>query len=139
VCRAWPGVALAERCGLHRLAAGVTVSGRAGANPGVKVPALVAGMVAGADSIDGMDLLRYGGMGRLFGGVRARSTLNSFLRCFRFGHVRQLDKVAAGLLVNLAAHAPLLCDADRISLVDIDDTVKAIYGYAKQGSGYGYT
>ena len=134
-----PVLALAARCGLHRLAAGVSVSGPGAANPQLKVPALVAGMVAGADSIDDMDLLRHGGMGRVFGGVRAPSTLGSFLRCFRFGHVRQLDKVAARVLVNLASHAPLLRDADRVTLVDIDDTVKATYGYAKQGAGYGYT
>jgi hypothetical protein len=134
-----PVLALAERCGLHRLAAGVSVSGPGSANPQLKVPALVAGMVAGADSINDMDLLRHGGMGRVFGGVRAPSTLGSFLRCFRFGHVRQLDKVAAQLLVNLAGHTPLLPDADRVTLVDIDDTVKPTYGYAKQGAGYGYT
>ncbi len=135
-----PVLALAERCGLHRLVGEtVTVSGPAAANPAVKVPALIAGMVADADSIDDMDVLRHGGMGRLFAGIRAPSTLGSFLRTFRFGHVRQLDKVAAGLLTNLAAHTPLLRDADRMSLVDIDDTVKATYGYAKQGAGYGYT
>jgi hypothetical protein len=135
-----PILALAERCGLHELVAEtVTVSGPGSAKPGLKVPALVAGMMAGADSIDDMDVLRHGGMGRLFGGVRAPSTLGSFLRTFRFGHVRQLDKAAAGLLVNLAAHAPLLRDADQMVLVDVDDTVKATYGYAKQGAGYGYS
>ncbi len=135
-----PVLALAERCGLHRLVADtVTVSGPGSANAAVKVPALVAGMVAGADSIDDMDLLRHGGMGRLFGGVRAPSTLGSFLRSFRFGHVRQLDRVAAGLLVNLAGHTPLLSDADQMVLVDVDDTVKATFGYAKQGAGYGYS
>ncbi len=96
-------------------------------------------MVAGADSIDDLDLLRHGGMSRLFGGVRAPSTLGSFLRTFRFGHVRQLDAVAARLLANLAGHTPLLRDADQMTLVDVDDTVKATYGHAKQGAGYGYT
>jgi hypothetical protein len=135
-----PVLALAERCGLHRLVGEiVTVSGPAAANPAVKVSALIAGMVADADSIDDMDVLRHGGLGRVFAGVRAPSTLGSFLRTFRFGHVRQLDKVAAGLLTNLAAHVPLLRGADQMSLVDIDDTVKATYGYAKQGAGYGYT
>ena len=135
-----PVLRLAERCGLHRLVAEtVTVSGPASANPAVKVPTLIAGMVAGADSIDDMDGLRHGGMGRVFASVRAPSTLGSFLRTFRFGHVRQLDKVAAGLLTNLATHTPLLRDADRMTLVDIDDTVKGTYGYAKQGAGYGYT
>jgi hypothetical protein len=135
-----PVLNLAERSGLHRLVADtLTLCGPAAANASVKIPALVAGMVAGADSIDDMDLLRHGGMGRLFSGVRAPSTLGSFLRVFRFGHVRQLDKVAAGLLANLAAHTPLLPDADQIALVDVDDTVKATYGYAKQGAGYGYS
>src|SRR5439155_14720073 len=75
-----PVLGLAERCGLHRLVAEtLTVFGPAGANAAVKVPALIAGMVAGADSIDDMDVLRHGGMGRLFDGVRAPSTLGSFL------------------------------------------------------------
>ena len=78
-------------------------------------------------------------MGRLFGGIRAPSTLGTFLRAFPFGHVRQLDKVAAGVLANLAGHTPLLGDADQLSLVDVDDTVKPTYGYAKQGAGYGYS
>lgn len=71
-----PVLALAERCGLHRLVADtLTLSGPATANAAMKIPALVAGMVAGADSIEDLDLLRHGGMGRLFGGVRAPSTL----------------------------------------------------------------
>ena len=69
--------------------------GGAGVAAGAKVSSLVAGMVAGADSIADMDLLRHGGMPRLFAGVRAPSTLGTFLRAFRFGHVRQLDAVAA--------------------------------------------
>jgi hypothetical protein len=89
------------------------VAGPAAANAAVKLPALVAGMGSGADSIDDMDLLRHGGMGRLFGAVRAPSTLGSFLRTFTFGHVRQLDKVAAEVLTNLASHSPLLSDADQ--------------------------
>ena len=108
-------------------------------NAAVKVAAVVAGMVAGADSIDDLDRLRHGGMGRLFSGIRAPSTLGTFLRAFTFGHVRQLDKVAATRLVNLAGHTPLLRDADQICFVDVDDTVKPTYGYAKQGAGYGYT
>ena len=53
---------------------------------------------------------------------------------FTFGHVRQLDKVAAHMLVNLARHTPLLRDSDRVMVVDVDDTVKPTYGYAKQGA-----
>lgn len=137
-----PVLALAQRCGLHRLVADhVTVAGvgEAGANPHLKVPALVAGMVGGADSIDDMDLLRHGGMGRLFAGMRAPSTLGIFLRAFTFGHVRQLDAVAARFLGNLAAHTPLLPGTEGVVFVDVDDTVKQTYGYAKQGVGYGYS
>jgi hypothetical protein len=132
-----PVLALASRCGLHESArTSLTVPSP---NAAVKVAAVVAGMVAGADSIDDLDRLRHGGMGRLFTGIRAPSTLGTFLRSFTFGHVRQLDKVAAELLVNLAGHTPLLRDADQITFVDVDDTVKPTYGYAKQGAGYGYT
>jgi len=97
------------------------------------VAALVAGMVAGADSIDDMDLLRHGAMGRLFLG--GASTLGTFLRGFRFGHVLQLDAVAARLLAGLARHAPILAtDAVEFTYLDIDDMVRSTFGYAKQGA-----
>src|SRR5665648_272452 len=135
-----PVMALAERAGLHDLvAAHVRVPGSAGSNPAVKVAALVAGMVAGADTIDAMDLLRHGGMGRVLTTGRAPSTLGTFLRSFTFGHVRQLDAVASRVLVNLAGRAPLLVGADQVAFLDIDDTVKVTYGYVKQGAGYGYS
>ena len=86
-----------------------------------------------------MDLLRHGGMGRLFTGIFAPSTLGSFLRSFVFGHVRQLDAVAARLVVNLAGQTPVLPDVGQIAYLDVDDTIRATYGYAKQGVGYGYS
>ena len=135
-----PVLRLAERAGLHRLVGEhVKIDIPGGVNPDLKVPALVAGMVAGADSIDDMALLRHGGMGRLFTGVRAPSTLGTFLRAFTFGHVRQLDAVASRLLVNLAGHTPLLPGAAELAYVDVDDTVRQTYGYAKQGAGRGYS
>ena len=109
--------------------------------PGLKVASLVAGMVAGADSIDDMALLRHGGMGRVCTNVYAPSTLGSFLRAFTFGHVRQLDAVASRFLARLAEQAPLMAGADESSqpvMVDIDDTIIEVHGYTKQGSGYGY-
>ncbi len=100
-------LALAARCGLGGLVTeGVGIAAKGGANAAAKIVALVAGMVAGADSISDMDLLRHGGMGRLFGEVRAPSMLGTFLRLFTFGHVRQLDAVAAGFLARLAAATP---------------------------------
>jgi hypothetical protein len=135
-----PVLGLAERAGLRALAEEhLTVPTDKGAHAGSKVAALVAGMVAGADSIEDMDLLRHGGMTRLFTGTYAPSTLGSFLRSFAFGHVRQLDAVAARLVADLAARTPLLPDAARIAYLDVDDTIRATYGYAKQGAGYGYS
>jgi DDE family transposase len=135
-----PVMALAQRCGLGRLLAErLTIAAKGGANAAAKVLALVGGMVCGADSISDMDLLRHGGMTRLFDGVRAPSTLGTFLRSFTFGHVRQLDAVAAGLLTRLVTATPVLPDADQLVFIDLDDTVRQTYGYAKQGAGRGYT
>ncbi len=135
-----PVLQLAERAGFQQLvAAHVKIDKPGGCNAHLKVPGLVAGMVAGADSIDDMDLLRHGAMGRLFTGVRAPSTLGTFLRSMSFGHVRQLDAVASRLLINLAGQAPLLPGAVEMAYVDVDDTLRQTYGYAKQGAGRGYT
>jgi len=135
-----PVLQLAERAGLARLVAEyVHLDRPGGINAHLKVPGLVAGMVAGADSIADMDLMRHGGSGRLFTGIRAPSTLGTFLRSFSFGHIRQLDAVASRLLINLAGQAPLLPGAEQLAYVDIDDTLRQTYGYAKQGAGRGYT
>ena len=82
-----PAMGLAARAGLVELAdRQLTVPGGAGHPAGLKVSALVAGMVGGADSIADMGVLRHAGMGRLFSGVRVPSTLGTFMRGFRFGH-----------------------------------------------------
>ena len=144
-----PVLGLAESAGLHELAdEHVTVPTDKGANPGLKVASLVGGMVAGADSIDDMALLRHGGMGRIFARAYAPSTLGSFLRAFTFGHVRQLDAVAARFLVALAGltrllgapASPAATDADPgYALLDVDDTIVEVHGHAKQGAGFGYS
>ncbi len=137
-----PVLALARSAGLQELAEQhLSVPTDKGANAGRKVTSLVAGMVAGADSIDDMALLRHGGMSRVFAKAYAPSTLGSFLRSFSFGHVRQLDAVASRFLARLAARAPLIDlppDGARV-MVDIADTIIEVHGYAKQGSGYGYS
>lgn len=111
-----------------------------GANAGLKVTSLVAGMIAGADSIDDMALLRHGAMNRILERPYAPSTLGSFLRAFSFGHVRQLDAVASRLLANLAARTPLVAgiNTGRV-LVDVDDTIIEVHGYKKEGASYGYS
>jgi hypothetical protein len=135
-----PVVALAQRAGLAALAAEhVRPAGPCGVNPAVKVPCLVAGMAAGADSIDDLGLLRHGAMTRLFGGVRAPSTLGSHLRAYTWGHVAQLEKVGRAFLAGLARQAPLLPGAGTLAFVDIDSTQKRVYGYRKQGARFGHT
>jgi hypothetical protein len=130
-----PVLALGQRAGLGELAGQhLSVPGGPGHAAQLKVAALVVGMVAGADSIDDMDLLRHGAMSRLFVGVRAPSTLGTFLRAFRFGHVRQLDAVAARFAAGLARHAPIIASGAEVTFLDIDDTVRATFGYAKQTS-----
>ena len=135
-----PLAALAERAGLHDLAAAhVRPDGDRGANAGLKVACLAAGMAAGADSVDDMDLLRHGAMERLFGGVRAPSTLGSFLRAFTWGNVSQLGKAHREFLANLAGEAPLLPGAETLAFIDIDSTQKRVFGYQKQGARFGHT
>jgi hypothetical protein len=144
-----PVMGLAQEAGLEELARQhLSVPGDKGANAGLKVASLVAGMVAGADSIDDMALLRHGGMGRLFAAIYAPSTLGSFLRAFAFGHVRQLDAVASRFLLALAGLTrvfgtprALAAGGERVgfAFVDVDDTVVEVHGHTKQGAGFGYT
>ena len=131
---------LATDAGLNALADQLlTVPSDKGANAGGKVAALVAGMVAGADSIDDMALLRHGAMGKVFDRTYAPSTLGSFLREFSFGHVRQLDAVASRFLTGLAGCSDVLPALDATVLVDVDDSIVEVHGYAKQGAGFGYS
>ena len=115
-------------------------------NPRVKTTAVVAGMVAGARSIDGLDRLRHGAMPRLFTGIVAPSTIGTYLRAFTQGQIAQLDAVASRFLVGLIGLVGGLLAGTRgkggedgIVFVDVDDTIRQVYGYAKQGAAYGYS
>jgi Family of unknown function (DUF6444) len=138
-----PVLRLAQRAGLHAAVARLVrlpeAAGSAGANPVAKVGSIVAGMVAGADSIEDMDVVRQDGLSRLFGGIRAPSTLGTFLRGFPWGNVRQLDAVARQTLTELARQAPVLAGAGQYAFLDVDSTIEQVYGYQKQGADYGYT
>jgi hypothetical protein len=131
---------LADRLGIEALVDRMVVLGdRDGAaNPGRKVMSLVSAMCLGADCIDDCDVLRSGQTRAVLGhGVSAPSTLGTFLRAFTFGHVRQLDRVLAGCLSRAwsAGAGP----GDGRLVVDVDSFVGEVYGYDKQGAGYGYT
>ena len=135
-----PVMALAGRGGLADLVAEhVTPGGECGVNAHLKVPCLVAGMAAGADSIDDMDMLRHGAMDRLFGGIRAPSTLGSHLRSYTWGNVSQLEKAGREFLAELARQAPLLPGAETLAFIDIDSMQKRVYGHQKQGAKFGHT
>ena len=136
-----PVVALAEQIGLPELVAEhlsiVDAANSAGANPAAKVMSLLAGMVAGADSIEDVDRLRHAGNGLVFDQVRAPSTLGTFLRAFTHGHVQQLNRVLRDSLVELAGRVNLLPGADQVVFVDLDSTHRQVYGYAKEGAAVG--
>ena len=135
-----PAVGLAQQVGIAELADDlVTVPGPAGANAGAKVMSLVAGMATGADSISDLQVLRHAAMGRVFTHIKAPSTIGTFLRGFTFGHVRQLDAVASRTLIGLTRATPLLPGIESGCVIDIDDTVKPVFGAGKQGSEFGYT
>jgi DDE family transposase len=134
-------VALAEQVGLPELVTDlVRITGAAnsaGANPAAKVMSLLAGMVAGADSIEDVDRLRHAGNAAAFDQIRAPSTLGTFLRAFTHGHVQQLNAVLRRMLIALAGQAPLLPGAEELVFVDLDSTHRQVYGYAKQGAAVG--
>jgi hypothetical protein len=70
--------------------------------------------------------------GTLFAGVRAPSTLGSFLCSFTWGNVRQAEKTSREFLGRLSRQAPLLPGADVLAFVDTGSTQKRVYGHEKQ-------
>ena len=113
------------------------VPGRA--NTGDKLMTLVASALAGGDCIDDADALRSGGTASVLGCVvKAPSTLGTFLRSFRWGHVRQLDRVSRELLARAWATGD--GPGDGPLTIDIDSTICETYGLSKEGARHhGYT
>jgi hypothetical protein len=109
------------------------------ANAGDKFLTLVMSALAGGDCIDDANALRSGGTERVLGfAVKAASTLGTFLRGFRWGHVRQLDRVSRGLLER--AWAAGAGPGDGPLTIDLDSTVCETYGLQKEGARHhGYT
>src|SRR5664280_1832244 len=102
------------------------------ANVGDKLLTLVMSALAGGDCIDDANALRAGGTERILGfSVKAASTLGTFLRSFRWGHVRQLDAVTRHLLARTwtAGGGP----GDAPLTIDLDSTICETYGLAKEG------
>jgi hypothetical protein len=139
-----PLLGLAEQTGLPEIIAGkvsiTTPRIKSGsANPTPKLLGVIAGMCAGADSIDDLDVLRAGGMPILFDGVYAPSTLGVLLREVSFGHARQLESVLREHLCALAERSEVLAGIEQQAFIDIDSLLRPVYGHAKQGASYGHT
>jgi hypothetical protein len=109
------------------------------ANPTPKLTSIIAGMAAGADSIADLDVIRSGGMKKLFAGVYAAATLGIFLREFTHGHAGQLAAVLRRHLIGLAATTKVLDGIGERAFVDIDSLLRPVYGHAKQGASFGHT
>ncbi len=109
------------------------------ANVGDKLLTLVMSALAGGDCIDDADALRAGGTERVLGfRVKAASTLGTFLRSFRWGHVRQLDRVSRELLAR--AWAAGAGPGSAPFTIDLDSTICETYGLQKEGARHhGYT
>jgi hypothetical protein len=109
------------------------------ANPTPKLTSIIGGLVAGADSIGDLDVIRSGGMHRLFGGVYAPTTLGTLLREFTGGHVRQLQAVQRRHLLSLTQRTVVLDGICERAFVDIDSLLRPVYGHTKQGASFGHT
>jgi hypothetical protein len=139
-----PLLELAEQAGLSQLldqhvrfACERIKSGAANAT--AKLTSIIAGMACGADSIDDLDVVRAGGMKKLFSGVYAASTLGILLREFTHGHTRQLAAVLRRHLIALARQTPVLDGIADRCFIDIDSLLRPVYGRAKQGASFGHT
>ena len=108
------------------------------ANPTPKLTSIIAAMAAGADNIDDLDIIRSGGMKKLFDGVYASATLGLLLREFTHGQSRQLSAVLRRHLIALSQQTPLLCGIDEQVFIDIDSLLRPVYGHTKQGASFGH-
>jgi hypothetical protein len=132
---------LAHHLGLKELVERHLDLGRAPgrANVGDKLLSLVMSALAGGDTIDDANALRAGGTGRVLGfATKAASTLGTFLRSFRWGHVRQLDRISRELLAR--AWAAGAGPGAGALTIDLDSTICETYGLQKEGAvHHGYT
>jgi hypothetical protein len=108
------------------------------ANVGLKAMTLVHSALSGGDCIDDADRMRVASTEEVLGhGVRAPSTLGTFLRSFTFGHVAQLDKVLDESIRR--AWAAGAGPGEGAVTLDVDSTMCETFGLSKQGACFGHT
>jgi len=134
-----PAAALAQRLDVVGLVDRRLRLAAHGANSGAKALTVIGSMLAGGDSIDDTAVLRAGAAGVLFDGTRAPSTVGSWLRAHKWSNVRQLDAVSRELLARLWGCGAGPADLTAPLTIDIDSTIVAVHGRAKQGAAFGYT
>jgi hypothetical protein len=122
-----PVIALAQQIGLPELVTEhVAITGAAngaGANPVAKVMSMVAGMVAGADSIEDMDRLRHTG----------NVVFDQILPPRRWHVFARVDPRACATAQRGAATQP----HDTVATADTDDSANALVGHRRRHSGWG--
>ena len=128
-----PAAVLAQRVDLAGLVDARLHLARHGANGGAKALSVIGSMLAGGDCIDDVAVLRSGAAGSLFDGTRAPSTIGSWLRAHKWSNVRQLDAVSRELLARLWAAGAGPADLAAPLTIDLDSTIVAVHGQAKQG------
>jgi hypothetical protein len=108
------------------------------ANVGLKAMTLIESALAGGDCIDDADRMRVAATPAVLGhGVRAPSTLGTFLRSFTWGHVGQLERVLDESICR--AWAAGAGPGEAPVTVDVDSSICETYGLAKQGARFGHT
>ena len=136
-----PVMALGERAGLADLVSEHVLrpGGAGGVNAHQAEPSLIAGMAAGADSIDDMDVLRHGAMDVLFGGFGYAWAMSWDLRLDNWVRASELGKARSMFLAEPGRRAPLLPGVETLAFIDIDSMQKRVYGHQKQGARFGHT
>ena len=131
---------LAQHLGLRELFDSYVDLGAAPgrANVGLKAMTLVYSALSGGDCIDDADTMRVASTLEVLGhGVRAPSTLGTFIRSFTWGHNAQLDQVLGESLSR--AWAAGAGPGDGPVTLDVDSSICETYGLKKQGARFGHT
>lgn len=134
-----PAAVLAQRIDLTGLIDERLKLAAHAANSGTKALTVIGSMLAGGDSIDDVAVLRAGATASLFDRTRAPSTIGTWLRAHKWSNVRQLDAVSRELLARLWAAGAGPADLAAPLTIDLDSTIVAVHGRAKQGAAFGYT